>query len=128
MKKRHVMLIDDNNIDCFIANRIIVNSQISDRVSLQNSAVEALEYMDEVKDNADDFPDLILLDVAMPVMDGFAFLDDIAKFQQVQNGTCIVVMLTSSANDKDIDKSKTYAYVKDYFVKPLTVEMLERLF
>ncbi len=128
MKKRHVMLIDDNNIDCFIANRIIANSHLTEKISMMNSAMEALDYLRNAQMQSDDFPDLILLDVAMPVMDGFAFLDDIAKFQQVQNGTCIVVMLTSSANDKDIDKSKTYAYVKDYFVKPLTVEMLERLF
>ncbi|MEC4050316.1 response regulator [Flavobacterium sp. SUN046] len=128
MKKRHVMLIDDNNFDCFIANRIIANSHLTEKISMMNSAMEALDYLRKAQMESDDFPDLILLDVAMPVMDGFAFLDDIAKFQQVQNRTCIVVMLTSSANDKDIDKSKTYAYVKDYFVKPLTVEMLERLF
>lgn len=127
MKKRHVMLIDDNNIDCFIANRIIANSHLTEKISVVNSAMEALDYLNKAQINQMDFPDLIFLDVAMPVMDGFAFLDEINNFQKVQNGECAVVMLTSSANDKDIDKSKTYAYVKDYFVKPLTVEMLERL-
>ncbi len=127
MKKRHIMLIDDNNIDCFIANRIIVNSNLTDLVSMQNSAVDALSYLQKVAESELDFPDLIFLDIAMPMMDGFAFLNEIIKFKPVVEGNCVVVMLTSSGNDKDIDKAKTYSYVKDYFVKPLTLEMLARL-
>ena len=125
--KKHILLIDDNNIDCFIAQRIITNSQITNKVSMQNSAVEALQFMEELLKNEGVFPDLIFLDVAMPVMDGFAFLEEIRNFKKVVEGECVVVMLTSSANDKDIDKAKTYSYVKDYFVKPLTLEMLGRL-
>lgn len=127
MKKRYILLIDDNNIDCFIANHIIVNSQLADKVIMQNSAVEALVYLRKALECALDFPDLIFLDIAMPMMDGFAFLDELIKFKPVMDGDCVVVMLTSSGNDKDIDRAKAYSCVKDYFVKPLTLEMLERL-
>ena len=127
MKKKHVLLIDDNNVDSFINKHIVTKSQISERITVKNSAIKALEFLETISDKIDEFPDLIFLDIGMPIMNGFDFLEEFIKFPEVIDNKCSVVMLTSSNDQKDIDLARSYSVVKDYFVKPLKLEMVERL-
>ncbi|MGG7036786.1 MAG: response regulator [Flavobacterium sp.] len=128
MRAKHVLLIDDNEIDNYINNHIISKSKIAERITVKRSAVEALEYLEAIENSIDDFPDLILLDIAMPIMDGFGFLDKIITFPKIIEKRCFVIMLTSSNNQNDRDRALQYEIVKDYFVKPLKKEMLEGIF
>ncbi|KGO95870.1 response regulator [Flavobacterium enshiense] len=127
MKMGHIMLIDDNQIDNFITNHIVEKSGIAERISLMNSAIEALKHLESIKEDYDKFPDLIFLDISMPVMDGFGFLDKIVNFPKVSKHACDIVMLTSSNDAKDIERASKYGIVKEYFVKPLKKDMLDLL-
>lgn len=127
MKKRHVLLIDDNNVDSFINKHIVTKSQISDKITVKNSAIKALEFLESIRNEADEFPDLIFLDIGMPIMNGFGFLEEFVKFPLVIDNKCSVVMLTSSNDQNDIILAKSYSVVKEYFVKPLKLEMVETL-
>ncbi len=127
MKKRHVLLIDDNNVDSFINKHIVTKSQISEKITVKNSAIKALEFLEDMVNKTDDFPDLIFLDIGMPIMNGFDFLEEFIKFPSVIDNKCSVVMLTSSNDQNDIDLAKSYPVVKEYFVKPLKLEMVEKL-
>ena len=127
MKMKNIMLIDDNDIDNFISNHIVTKSGVADKVSLMSSAVAALQYLENVKEDFEEFPDLIFLDISMPVMDGFGFLNEVTKFPKVSEKRCYIVMLTSSNNKNDIERAKQYSIVQDYFVKPLKTEMLNSL-
>ncbi len=60
-------------------------------------------------------------------MDGFQFLDEFEKLSEATKTRCNVIMLTSSINPQDVNKSKKYSYVKKYINKPLTQENLEKL-
>lgn len=127
MKTKRVLLIDDNEIDNFINNRIISKSNIAETITVKKSGIEALEYLETLKDDFDSFPDLVFLDIAMPTMNGFDFLNEFIKFPKVLDKLCSVIMLTSSNNQSDRKKAFEYPVVKDYFVKPLKIEMLEVL-
>lgn len=127
MKMKNIMLIDDNGIDNFISNHIVTKSGVADKVSLMSSAIDALEHLEMVKEDYEEFPDLIFLDISMPVMDGFGFLNEVSRFPKVSEHRCFIVMLTSSNNKNDIERAKQYSVVKDYFVKPLKAEMINLL-
>jgi len=127
MKKKHILLVDDNDIDTYITNHIVKKSQIAEKITIKNSGIKAIEYLQSIKESAEEFPDLIFLDIGMPIMNGFGFLEEFVKLPLVIANHCSVVMLTSSNDQNDIDRAMNYSVVKKYFVKPLKLPMVETL-
>lgn len=127
MKLKHILLIDDNDMDNYISNYIINKNNVTEKITMKTSAIDALEYLNTLQTNPKEFPDLIFLDIRMPVMDGFDFLEEFIKFPQAINKQCDVVILSSSNHQKDIDRALQYSVVKKYFTKPLESSMLEDL-
>ncbi|MCM4156452.1 response regulator [Gramella sp. AN32] len=124
---KHVLLIDDNEIDSYIAKHIITKSKMAQKINVQNSAIDALEFLGTLKNNPEEFPDNIFLDIQMPEMNGFGFLEEFKKFSESIQNQCRVIMLTSSNDPKDIDRSFQYPFVKKFLTKPLVLRMLEDL-
>ncbi|HPM32923.1 MAG TPA: response regulator, partial [Chryseolinea sp.] len=99
-----VMLVDDNDTDNFISKRIIEITKFSSRVEVKGSGKAALDYLRENQGNATNLPSLIFLDINMPIVDGFVFLYEFEKFNEVVRNKCKVIILSSSDNKRDIDK------------------------
>lgn len=113
---RTILLVDDDVITNFVNSKIILNQKICDDVVVKKSAVDALNYLYE-----NNVPTLILLDINMPYMNGFDFLDEYYKYGFNKNETN-VVMLTSSVFELDKVKAKKYDKVIQFLMKPLTTD------
>ncbi|HNP49825.1 MAG TPA: response regulator [Bacteroidia bacterium] len=128
MRLRQILLIDDNDIDNYINRHILETNNVCDSIVTMISAIDALEYLNPIKDDPEKFPELIFLDIRMPLMDGFGFLDEFRNFPDGIKTSCIIYMLTSSQDGMDIQKAKTYPFVKEYLNKPLTHQLVEQIF
>lgn len=129
-KYRTVMLIDDNEIDNLINQKMIEAASITENIYTHTGAKSAIEFLRNMErlDVADKvLPDIIFLDIDMPLMDGFQFLEEFEKLGGNTKKKCKIVMLTSSINPQDFSRSKKYENVKLYLNKPLTHENIIKL-
>jgi len=122
-----VLLIDDNDTDNFISKRIIEITGFASDIEVKSSGKSALNYLDENKDDITKLPDLIFLDINMPIVDGFVFLYEFERFGPLVKEKCKVVILSSSDNRRDIDKIIDNNYVIQFVTKPLTEKALDGL-
>ena len=129
-KYRNVMLIDDNEIDNLINQKMIEAAVVAENIFLHTSAKSAIEFLRNIEnlDVAERvLPDVIFLDIDMPLMDGFQFLDEFEKLNNAVKKKSRIVMLTSSINPQDFTRSKKYNSVRQYLNKPLTNESIVNL-
>ncbi len=126
-----VMLIDDNEIDNLINKKMIEAANIAEHIYVHSGAKSAIEFLRNVEAISElspkILPEIIFLDIDMPLMDGFQFLDLFSKLKEETKKRCSIVMLTSSINPQDMSKSKNYTYVKKYINKPLTQQNIASL-
>jgi CheY-like chemotaxis protein len=128
MKKlKKVLVIDDSEIQLFMTKHILLKNYVCECVEIFDFASSALEYLNSIQDRPGEFPEMILLDVSMPEMDGFGFLERYPELSHVLVDACSIVMLTSSTNKSDHERAMGYPYVKGYLNKPFGMESLEAL-
>lgn len=125
----NIMIIDDNKIDCFVNQKVIKLAYDHIKVKVFNSGVTALDYFsDNTKESeAIHFldTDLILLDINMPVINGFDFLDELVKTNAFIKNPFDVYFLSSSNNECDINKALDNKFCSGYIIKPLTKDKLK---
>lgn len=122
MTPTHILLVEDNDADQYIAEYVIGKKWPACRVSIASDGEEAIELLGTLKDN---LPDLILLDINMPRMNGHEFLETWFKSKELE--VPVVVMLTSSEQQADKEKADAFHCVKDYLIKPLDATGLEQM-
>lgn len=128
-KHKSVMIIDDNDIDNFINERILKSSLFAENVYVHTSAKSALEFLknlESVKNLPEEIiPGYIFLDLNMPIMDGFQFMEAFQKFSDEFQSGIKIVILTTSLNPSDVETSKKYKQHIKFLYKPLNEAMLK---
>jgi CheY-like chemotaxis protein len=123
---RKVLLIDDNEIDNFINERMITSSGFSAEVTVKNSADAALDFLKSLT-NKEEYPEIIFLDLNMPVKDGFDFLIEYETITEEIKTFSKIVVLSSSISPEDINRASTNTHVFKYVNKPLSEKYLDAI-
>lgn len=120
-----IMLVDDNPDDNFFHEREIKKDHLAAEVVVKNSGMEALEYLRSKEDISRLPPDLIFLDINMPGMNGWEFLEEYSKLDNKFQSDVLIIMLTTSDNPDDEERSRAWRNISDYITKPLTKEKMK---
>ncbi len=123
-KLKKIFLVDDDETSNFLNNILLNQLNIVEKIEILKNGKEALKKVNSATDL--DLPEMILLDINMPVMDGFEFLEEFSKNKSKYPGKTKIIILTSSDSKKDLEKAKNYQ-IAGYINKPLTKEKLEQI-
>ena len=122
--KKDICIIDDDQIYQLIINKVAERTGVFDDICFYNDGTEALE---DLKSPDKLLPELILLDINMPHMDGWQFLDSLIKHRPDFDKETTVYIVTSSIAHSDRTKALSYKQVSGFLSKPLSVEKLKAI-
>jgi CheY-like chemotaxis protein len=117
-------LIDDDKLAIYLTEHLLRTEGFSNCICTFQSAREAL---DKLVDEKQRMPQVVFLDLNMPLMDGWQFLDALAPYQEALRGNCYIYILTSSLALKDLEKSKQYELVAGLIHKPLDSKEIQAI-
>ena len=120
-------IIDDDQIYQLVMKRAIEQSGMVKDVLQFYDGEEAIKYFKEKQQTPEDLPELILLDINMPYMDGWQFLDEFIKIPFKDSYKRTIYIVSSSSTTEDLNKAKEYEVVSGYHVKPITKDMFDQM-
>jgi len=130
-KYRHVMLLDDNELDNFINEKVIEANYFAEKIYVNSSGTSALEFLNNLgvsgKEAHEIYPEAIFIDINMPMMDGFQFIEHLFKIQNEKIQECKLIILTSSINPEDKIRARGISDNITFLNKPLTDSLLQQI-
>jgi|MDTD01.1.fsa_nt_gb CheY-like chemotaxis protein len=121
-------VVDDDSTYTYSVSRILKTSTVFNNYVVFNNGFEAMEYFKTVLKDADKIPDILFLDINMPMMDGWHFLEEFAEIKPHLAKAVTIYMVSSSILDVDINRAKKLSNVTGYIVKPINIEQFEKIF
>lgn len=129
MKFNDVFVVDDDKIFHFLIKKLLSSNNIDVSPNFFENGLQAIEGIKSKLNNGQNPPDLILLDINMPVLDGWQFLEEYRLLKERIKKEITIYIISSSDHTTDKDKAKFYqTEVKDYFLKPMTSDSLNQIF
>jgi CheY-like chemotaxis protein len=125
-KFSNVLLVEDDPITIMVCDRIIKMTSFSEKVTSCENGKIALDHLLSIKESGP-IPEIIFLDINMPVMNGWDFLEELEKVQNQFSKLPRIHLLSSTVDPEDYKKAKNFALVEDFISKPLSREALENI-
>lgn len=126
-KFKTILLVDDDSINNFINRKLLEKMEVAEEIKIVNNGEEGIKCLYDHCFKTKMSPELILLDINMPVMDGFEFISTFNELQFQNKNQVTIAVLTTSSNPKDRDKMERLG-VKNYLSKPLTEIKIREFF
>ena len=124
--KKNILLVDDDKIFNFLSEKTIQSLGLANEINFASNGQQALELLELYKSGKMQRPDIIFLDLDMPVMNGYEFLEEFSKIDLPNKNSITIVVLTSSADPKDIIRTKQLG-IKYYYNKPLSRDEIKKM-
>jgi len=118
-----IWIIDDDDISKYVMKRNLKELDILSPIDYPDS-IQPLEILSKNRNNQNQLPDIIFLDLNMPVLNGFQFLEEFRTFSNEIEKKIYIFMLTSSMNDDDLAYAKSVSEISEYFIKPIKLKQI----
>lgn len=124
-----ILCVDDDAITLMLCKKVIIKTGFSKETVTAQNGEEALKYFDNIAENSDNttLPQLIFLDLNMPILGGWEFLDIFSEPKYSSFNKTKIVVLSSTIDPEDLEKAKKYPMVIDFLSKPISISMLDYL-
>lgn len=126
-KIKSICIIDDDEIYQFLIKKQVAVQNLAEKVCVFPNGQEAIQFFQNSIATKGELPDIVFLDVNMPIMDGWEFLDEYRKIHAQLHKEVKLYMISSSLNESDINRAQKIEQVKEYLVKPISGEKLVSL-
>jgi len=121
------LLVDDDEAVNFINQMVLKRLDCAEEIDIAENGMEAIHYLEKRLGEGIPQPDLILLDINMPLLNGWEFLEKYQQIKEQMQRTATIVMLTTSSNPDDRMRAERIEEVRGFINKPLTVEKMEEI-
>ena len=122
-----ICIIDDDDVYQYTVTRALKSDSLAKKILVFSDGEEALDFMIENIASNDNLPDVIFLDVNMPIMDGWQFLEEYIKLKPRVGKQIAIYMVTSSVDPVDVDRAAKFSEISDYLVKPIQPDQIREL-
>ena len=128
MKKiNSAFIIDDDDIFIYGTRRVMQELNFCENISVFKNGQEAINGIKEHIKLGKELPDIILLDINMPIMNGWDFLEELAETANLNKDKVLLYLISSSVDPVDIDRAKKIELVTNYFIKPITPKQVKEI-
>ncbi len=123
-------IIDDDNLYVNLLKKVIVTRKLCENLLIFNDGKQSIDYFEALSQNLDEekIPDIIFIDLNMPVMDGWEFIERFTKIENKFKKLITLYIVSSSIDPADISRAKTLSNIEDYLIKPAHIKELEKIF
>lgn len=119
---KNLLLIDDDEIFTFMTKKIIERTNLAEQIKIFENGKDAIDFLKSVVNKLELLPEVIFLDLSMPVMDGWGFLEEYILLKPKFGKKITLYIISSSVSPRDHERAKTYSEVSDFIIKPMSKE------
>lgn len=117
---KNLFLVDDDEIFTFLTKRTIEETQLVDQIKIFSNGQDAIDFLEKAAGDKELLPEVILLDINMPILDGWGFLEEFILLKTSMGKKITIYVVSTSISPYDLERAKNISEVSDFIIKPIT--------